>query len=105
MYKKIRISKGKTMDEHRFIMEQHLGRKLEKSEEVHHKDEDKSNNNIENLEVLSKSDHLKHKMAEVRSNAKLTEDEARKVKQYLLSGLSNKEICTLRAWIDLLFLK
>ena len=48
---------GKRIDEHRLIMEQFLGRKLNKKEVVHHKDGNKSNNNINNLEVMSLSDH------------------------------------------------
>src|SRR5690349_5551281 len=38
--------------EHRVIMEKHLSRKLEPWELVHHKDGDKSNNYLDNLEVM-----------------------------------------------------
>ena len=55
-YKCITI-KGKQVREHRHIMEQHLGRKLERWEHVHHINDDSSDNRIENLEVLSNSDH------------------------------------------------
>lgn len=41
----------------RYLMEQHLGRTLEVGEEVHHVDEDKHNNAIENLQVLTKAEH------------------------------------------------
>jgi len=58
-YKKIRINKTTTIDEHRHIMQVHLGRKLEYNEIVHHIDGDKRNNNIENLQVVFRSEHTK----------------------------------------------
>jgi hypothetical protein len=57
-YKVITVDRKKYL-EHRYIMEQHLGRKLAKNEEVHHLDGDKLNNDINNLIVLSKADHTK----------------------------------------------
>lgn len=45
--------------EHRLIMEKHLKRYLTKEEVVHHIDEDILNNNIDNLELLSGSEHRK----------------------------------------------
>ena len=42
---------------HRVIMEEHLGRKLSKEECVHHINEDKLDNRIENLQVLSRGEH------------------------------------------------
>lgn len=44
---------------HRFVMEGYLGRPLEKWEDVHHIDGNKSNNAIENLELISHSEHSK----------------------------------------------
>ena len=41
----------------RYLMEQHLGRKLTNEEEVHHKDHNKMNDAIENLEVKNKTTH------------------------------------------------
>lgn len=46
--------------EHRVVMERKLGRPLRDDEIVHHVDEDKSNNDPENLEVMSQSDHARH---------------------------------------------
>lgn len=57
-YKIIRIN-GKQVREHRWKMEQHLGRKLESWEHVHHINDDSFDNRIENLIVLSNSDHQK----------------------------------------------
>ena len=44
---------------HRYVMEQHLGRKLLPSEHIHHIDMDKLNNNISNLWLCSQNNHLK----------------------------------------------
>lgn len=51
---------GKTKLLHRHIMEVHLGRTLARLEYVHHKDHDKSNNTLDNLEVMPASEHSPH---------------------------------------------
>ena len=43
---------------HRVIIENHLGRLLNPNEVVHHKDGERRNNNLENLEVLDAREHL-----------------------------------------------
>ena len=44
---------------HRVVVENYLGRVLEDWEVVHHKDGNKLNNDISNLEVLSKQEHAR----------------------------------------------
>lgn len=44
--------------EHRVIAEIKIGRRLERGEIVHHIDGDKHNNSIENLEVMTQSQHI-----------------------------------------------
>lgn len=60
----IKVEKnGKTVPMHRWLMEQHLGKKLLPSQIVHHINEDKSDNRIENLEVMDRGDHIRlHKL-------------------------------------------
>ena len=45
---------------HRVVMENHLGRLLLDSEEVHHIDENTHNNNISNLQVMKSGEHQRH---------------------------------------------
>ena len=45
---------------HRVIVENHIGRLLTEEEVVHHKDENKTNDTLTNLEVLSRAQHSRH---------------------------------------------
>ena len=62
--------KGKTHYEHRFIMEQFLGRKLKTKECVHHKNGIKTDNRSGNLELVSLSQHKKLKHPEAGSKTR-----------------------------------
>ncbi len=55
-YKRI-YKDGKEFYVHRVKMEKKLGRKLRPDEHVHHKDENKHNNNLHNLEAMNRGKH------------------------------------------------
>lgn len=101
-YKAIKIedengNKTIRIDEHRYIMEQHLGRKLQRNEVVHHINGNKLDNRLENLQLMSLSEHsrlhtknrivkdeTKHKLSSIRTGKisktrKLTKEDIIKV--------------------------
>ena len=62
-YKTMTVN-GRQVRVHRHVMEQHLGRKLESWEHVHHINGDSHDNRIENLAVLSNAAHQKLEVEE-----------------------------------------
>ena len=70
-YRVIQID-GKPIKEHRHIMETKLGRKLKDTEIVHHIDGDKTNNNINNLCLMTAKEHSRlHREKEIKQGKKL----------------------------------
>lgn len=55
---------------HRYVMEQHLGRELTEDEVIHHKNGNKTDNRIENLEIMTLSEHSKLHYSSRKRNEK-----------------------------------
>ena len=55
---KAKSNKG-WIQEHRYVMEKHIGRFLTQNEVVHHRNGNKADNRIENLELFTHSSHAK----------------------------------------------
>lgn len=72
-YRQIKIG-NRNVRYHRYVMEEYLGRRLEPTEAVHHKNGDKLDNRIENLELIAFDEHaIKHSTGSKRSEqTKLT---------------------------------
>lgn len=56
---------------HRVVVENHIGRLLTISEVVHHKDGNKHNNDIDNLEIMLRADHARLHLSTGRTYKKL----------------------------------
>lgn len=69
-YKKLRVPDHPKADgkgyvgEHVLVLEKHLGRFLLDEEVAHHKDRDRLNNAIENLELMTHEEHKRHHLQE-----------------------------------------
>lgn len=58
----IRVN-GKSVKEHRYVMEQHLGRPLASNEVIHHRDANKENNDLDNLRLKTVQEHVREHWA------------------------------------------
>lgn len=58
---------GKPFLEHRYIMEQHIGRKLDEAEVIHHLNGIRDDNRIENLEITNSHDHEKWTLSKLQA--------------------------------------
>ena len=80
---------GKTINYHRFIMEKHLNIKLSPSIVVHHLNENKLDNRIENLVLMTRTDHNQYHILKSRIDKRLKEvmNEESENRSYWLVGL------------------
>lgn len=74
IYKMITVD-GKQVPEHRYFMEQHLGRKLNKNEVVHHINHNHFDNKIKNLQVMTNEEHVRYH-ATLSNHGKWTRDDS-----------------------------
>jgi hypothetical protein len=79
-YKKLRIG-NRLVDEHRYKMEQKLGRKLRYNEIVHHRNGKYKDNHLSNLKIESRLIHPKEHFSS-RYYSKIGKKSARVVKSH-----------------------
>ena len=78
---------GQRVTFHRYLMEQHIGRALLLNEIVHHKDGNKYNNKISNLEIRDKREHNIISGRTNRPTAKLTPKDIPLIRRMLQDGI------------------
>ena len=84
-YIKVKHPKWGLVDQHRAVMQDHLGRRLSRNQVVHHINDDKHDNRLENLEVMSLSSHSRMHMI-AKPNIRVFSAEDREFLSKLWSG-------------------
>mgnify|MGYP001221489433 CR=1 FL=1 len=75
---------------HRLVMEKELGRYLKPNEVVHHKDGDKLNNDINNLQIMTKAGHRAiHNVIDYKG---VLHYDIEEIKELYLEGHSTRDI-------------
>jgi len=82
---------GRQVAVHRLIVEQHLGRPLTSNEVVHHRDHNPLNNDLSNLKVMTRAEHLVHHLRNMPVNP-WTDEEVAELVRLSREGLSLDEI-------------
>lgn len=92
-YKTIQVNK-KQVRLHRYLMEQCIGRSLSFNEIVHHKDGDIFNNDLSNLELITRAEHMRRHNeiheASIRAKQKYDYPHDRIIELYCNQRLSTK---------------
>lgn len=103
-YVVVKTDDGKTIREHRYVVEKIIGRNLNSDEVVHHKNGDKTDNRPENLEIMTRAEHNKIHSSRMR---RFTDSDRINICCELISGEGFNSILekydishsTLRIWL------